>query len=278
MKKILLVALIFILTPIAAFAQSNLVNLPIGDTNSFNDYINAVYAMFISIAAMIAVVKIIIAGVKYMFTDIVPQKTEAKKDIQAALLGLVVVLAAVLILTVINPDLTNFNLDVGQLDKREQNSIQNEKVTASYEELCSTYSCESTSDNIATINVFSMPKSDVRAFGDLIRTCNGTVRVLSEDLENVIAECYSLNDDEKNRITNIYTENGGKQENVNNILKVYQRRIAPFLIDRPLENGQLFIVGGDFEVSYAKTICSNLGGDVTSWFNFLPGAELICEK
>lgn len=130
MKKILLVALIFILTPIAAFAQSNLVNLPIGDTNSFNDYINAVYAMFISIAAMIAVVKIIIAGVKYMFTDIVPQKTEAKKDIQAALLGLVVVLAAVLILTVINPDLTNFNLDVGQLDKRERVELNQNSYNA----------------------------------------------------------------------------------------------------------------------------------------------------
>ena len=81
---------------------------PSGD---FDGYIQAIYAMFISIAALLAVVKIVIAGVKYMFTDIVPQKTAAKKDIQGALLGLVVVLGAVLILTVINPELTNFNIE-----------------------------------------------------------------------------------------------------------------------------------------------------------------------
>jgi hypothetical protein len=85
---------------------------PSGD---FDGYIQAIYAMFISIAALLAVVKIIIAGVKYMFTDIVPQKTQAKKDIQGALLGLVVVLGAVLILTVINPELTNFNIEQNRI-------------------------------------------------------------------------------------------------------------------------------------------------------------------
>jgi len=63
----------------------------------------------------LAVVKIVIAGVKYMFSDIVTQKSEAKKDIQGAIFGLILILGAVLILTVINPDLTNFNLEQSRI-------------------------------------------------------------------------------------------------------------------------------------------------------------------
>jgi hypothetical protein len=113
----------FTFIPVILFAQednNNLVNLPIGETNSFNDYINAVYLMFISIAALIAVVKIIIAGVKYMFTDIVTQKGEAKRDIQGALLGLLVVLSAVVVLTIINPDLTTFDPDITAIERKER--------------------------------------------------------------------------------------------------------------------------------------------------------------
>ena len=112
--------LLILLTPaIAASQYTPLVNIPQlnnGSGDGFNGYINAIYAMFISIAALLAVVKIIVAGVKYMFSDIVTQKSQAKKDIQGALLGLLVVLAAVLILTVINPNLTNFNLEYEALD------------------------------------------------------------------------------------------------------------------------------------------------------------------
>ncbi len=118
MRKHLIPLLILLLLPTLAFAQSNyLVGIPgLEDTDiDFNKYINAVYAMFIGIAALLAVVKIIIAGVKYMFSDIVTQKSEAKKDIKGALLGLVIVLAAVLILTVINDDLAEFNFEVDRL-------------------------------------------------------------------------------------------------------------------------------------------------------------------
>lgn len=122
MRLPLLTTLLMLLTiPLVGFAQNNLVNLPIGETDSFNDYINAIYVMFISIAALIAVVKIIIAGVKYMFTDIVTQKGEAKKDIQSALLGLLIVMSAVLILFVINPDLTTFDPEITTLQPPQPN-------------------------------------------------------------------------------------------------------------------------------------------------------------
>ena len=117
MKKTQLFTIIALLLtlPLWVSAQNYLVNIPgltSGNNIDFNDYINAVYALFISLAALLAVVKLIIAGVKYMFSDVVTQKSDAKKDIRGALLGLVVVLAAVLILSVINPNLTRFQLDI----------------------------------------------------------------------------------------------------------------------------------------------------------------------
>ena len=83
-----------------------------------NLYINALYRLSISIAALLAVIKIVAAGAKYMLTDIVPAKEEAKKDIQGALIGLLIVIAAVIILNTVNSDLTkvNFNLEPVKLE------------------------------------------------------------------------------------------------------------------------------------------------------------------
>lgn len=111
MRTLLLLIITATILPHYALAQdATLISIPGVGGSGFDGYINAVYAMFISIAALLAVVKLIIAGVKYMFSDVVTQKSDAKRDIQGALLGLVVVLSAVLILTVINPNLTSFNL------------------------------------------------------------------------------------------------------------------------------------------------------------------------
>ena len=46
-----------------------------------------------------------------MLTDIVTSKSEAKKDIQGALTGLLLILGAVVILNVINPNLTRVTFD-----------------------------------------------------------------------------------------------------------------------------------------------------------------------
>ncbi len=108
------VSIIALYLPIAVFAQATytpLVGIPgVDPAADFNEYINSLYALSISIAALLAVIKIVIAGVKWMTTDVVTSKGDAKKDIQGALIGLLIVLAAVLILTVINPNLTDVNL------------------------------------------------------------------------------------------------------------------------------------------------------------------------
>lgn len=109
-----LLFLTFLLLPTLSFAiqYTPIQGLPGVSGNSFDSYINTLYGLSISIAALLAVIKIVIAGVKYMLTDIVTSKGEAKNDIKGALLGLLVVLGAVLILTVINPNLNKVNLNL----------------------------------------------------------------------------------------------------------------------------------------------------------------------
>ncbi len=108
----LLILLLLASVAHTAFAQyTPLVGVPGVNPNAgTEEYINALYILSISIAAFLAVVKIIFGGVKYMLSDVVTDKGNAKKDIKGALLGLLIVLAAVLILNTINPQLTNLDL------------------------------------------------------------------------------------------------------------------------------------------------------------------------
>lgn len=115
----LTIAIIILYSPVLAAAQGvykPLVGIPgVDPASDFEGYINSLYWLSISIAALLAVIKIVIAGVKWMMTDVVTSKGEAKKDIKGALIGLLIVLAAVLILTVINPNLVNVDLTFNKL-------------------------------------------------------------------------------------------------------------------------------------------------------------------
>ena len=69
-----------------------------------------------------------------MFSDIVTQKSDAKRDIQGALLGLLVVMAAVVVLTIINPDLTTFNPEITGIDRAERpNNLAQQQLNAENE-------------------------------------------------------------------------------------------------------------------------------------------------
>jgi hypothetical protein len=92
--------------PLTAGAQSTLVNIGVDPNADFSGYLNTLYAIAIAVAALLAVLKIVIAGVKYMTSDIVTSKADAKRDIQGAIFGLLIVMSAMLILTIINPALT----------------------------------------------------------------------------------------------------------------------------------------------------------------------------
>ena len=88
-----------------------------GLTNGFSEYVNYLYATAIAIGALLAVVKIIVAGVKYMTSEVVTSKGDAKKDIQGALLGLLLILGAYIILNTINPQLLNQKIGFKELSK-----------------------------------------------------------------------------------------------------------------------------------------------------------------
>lgn len=83
-------------------------------------YINVLYVMSISVAAMIAVIKIIISGVKYMMTGLIDSKSEAVKDIRGALLGLIIIMSAVMILKYINPQLTTSSIQLDPVERIPQ--------------------------------------------------------------------------------------------------------------------------------------------------------------
>lgn len=126
MKYLLFFGLLILptITLAATTSYLPLVNLP-GITDpgtNFEKFINTLYATSISLAALLAVIKIIIAGVKWMMTDVVTSKGDAKKDIQAALTGLLVVLAAVLILSVINKNLVSINLSFDTVGTASSNN------------------------------------------------------------------------------------------------------------------------------------------------------------
>ncbi|MEX0918290.1 MAG: hypothetical protein WDZ93_04005 [Candidatus Paceibacterota bacterium] len=115
--NIALIALVMLVTlPFIAAAQETggfkpLVGIPGVDANaSTQDYISALFALSIGVASALAVLRIIMAGVKYMFSEIVTDKTEAKGDIRNALIGLLLILGAVTILNEINPELTKFDI------------------------------------------------------------------------------------------------------------------------------------------------------------------------
>lgn len=95
--------------PVLVYGQgkvySPLVNIPGNGANGFEEYISFLYGASISVAALLAVVKIIIAGAKYMMSDVITNKGEALSDIQGAILGLLLILGAVIILEFINPQL-----------------------------------------------------------------------------------------------------------------------------------------------------------------------------
>lgn len=94
--------------------SSSLLNIPgrNGDPLTFSDYINWLYVFSISVAALLAVVKIIIAGFKYIGSDVVSNKSAAKDDIKGALLGLLLILGVVIILETINPNLVNSTINI----------------------------------------------------------------------------------------------------------------------------------------------------------------------
>ncbi len=133
MRPIIYSLLFFLASvPVFVYGQEGKVYSPLvqfknagNEITNFSDYIGFLYGLSISIAALLAVVKIIIAGSKYMLSDLISGKESAKSDIQGAILGLLLILGAVIILEFINPQLIKRDIKFDPIAQRlDLNSVQ----------------------------------------------------------------------------------------------------------------------------------------------------------
>ncbi len=130
MKKILaLTALSFLALAPYALAQSGFVplapipgltdaaNTSVVNSTTLANFFNNLYKYIIGLAAAIAVVQIIWAGIDiaYFHKDAVSAITDDKGKIYNAIIGLVLVLSPVLVFSIINPAILNLSLALPEL-------------------------------------------------------------------------------------------------------------------------------------------------------------------
>jgi len=102
---ILFGAVFFVMHPI--FAQEQGLNLKPGDP--FCNYLQDLFTFLLSLAAFLSVLMIVIAGIKWIVAaGNTNQITDAKDMLWKAVIGLIIALAAWLILETINKDLVGF--------------------------------------------------------------------------------------------------------------------------------------------------------------------------
>jgi hypothetical protein len=87
--------------------------------NNILQYLANIYTFAIAIAGGLAVIRIVYSGIKYMLTDIVTAKGEARKEIEAAVYGLLVAICSFVFLNTLNPNLVKFNLFIPQSQQME---------------------------------------------------------------------------------------------------------------------------------------------------------------
>lgn len=118
-KKIILffVLVLFVVIPKFTFADltnyTTLVSLPeIGSQTNFQEWLPKAFNLTIGIAVALAFVMITIGGVMYATSDAIYSKSEGRKYVENALIGLLFVIGAYVILYTINPQILNFNLTI----------------------------------------------------------------------------------------------------------------------------------------------------------------------
>lgn len=123
MKKYAPFLILLLGLPLFVFAQDvdfvPLTNIPAlyetGNAFSLESFLNNLYRIAIGIAAIVAVLQIMRAGIMYMGGDSVTEKKEAKDLIALAIGGLILVLSPVVVFSVINPEI--LSLRIGNLEK-----------------------------------------------------------------------------------------------------------------------------------------------------------------
>lgn len=79
-------------------------------------FFNSLFRLFIAAAAAIAIVRIVWAGFKYMTVESIRDKGESREKILDALIGLLLALGTFMLLSIINPNLTNIGGGVTRVE------------------------------------------------------------------------------------------------------------------------------------------------------------------
>ncbi|MBI5742479.1 MAG: L,D-transpeptidase, partial [Candidatus Niyogibacteria bacterium] len=112
------IGMIFGARSVAAFTYEVSEALPGMTSTSVSntgDYLSNLFYFLLGAAAVLAVVKIVMGGLKYIYSSMSPPALEeAKADIQAAVFGLILALASYLILYTINPNLLTLDFTVSE--------------------------------------------------------------------------------------------------------------------------------------------------------------------
>lgn len=97
----------------------SLTNIPAlegaGNAATLPAFVNSLYKLAIGLAAVLAVLQIIRAGIMYMGGDSVTEKKEAKNLIALSIGGLVLILSPVIVFSIINPKI--LDLQIGGLSE-----------------------------------------------------------------------------------------------------------------------------------------------------------------
>lgn len=116
---IFLVLAVILITPVVVVASSHGYNLleplpGLGKTTNvtLSDYLGWLFPFMLTTAAILAVLMIVIGGIKLIWGGSEKLQTEAREQIKMAVLGLLLAISSWLILNTINPDLVNFNLNI----------------------------------------------------------------------------------------------------------------------------------------------------------------------
>lgn len=96
--------------PLADVSQSGKLSALYNSDQNLGSYINSMFKVAISAGAIIAVIRLGVAGFKYMGSDMWSTKSKAREDIGEIFLGLLLLLSLWIILNQINPNLLNLNI------------------------------------------------------------------------------------------------------------------------------------------------------------------------
>lgn len=170
----LLILLAGFALPALAYAQGTdfiplLPSLPgiteVSKANSLAPLLSQIYKICIGLAAVLAVLQIMRAGVMYMGGDSVTEKKDARALIGTSLAGLLLVLSPVIVFSIINPDILNLDIGAKNLQTTAGDGVADFVADSSASTSCDQY------NNIGLTRSSASCSSLGSGWGDAPATC-----------------------------------------------------------------------------------------------------------